>query len=264
MRAVPALRFVEVAMAGMSSGKVRSLGMRFGAALGLLFGCVLPLEAAAVEAPQPPYVEVTGEAEVQAAPDTALLDFGVVSRAETAAAAAQQNAAAMQAVLDAVRKALGPNAEIGTGTYSLRADYATPRDSTAPRISGYIATNVVRLRTDALGRLGELIDVATKAGANQVQRIAFTLSDPSGAQRRALREAVLDANAEAEAIAAALGAKVGSVQSVTEQDSGPVRPFMQDAMMARAAEAATPIEPGVLTLRARVLVRAHLLYVSPR
>ncbi|MGH8666689.1 MAG: SIMPL domain-containing protein, partial [Burkholderiales bacterium] len=112
--------------------------------------------------------------------------------------------------------------------------------------------------TRSLDRLGELIDIATQAGANQVQRIVFTLSDPADPGRRALRDAVKDAQAEAAAIAAALGATLGPVQSVVEQEMGPIRPFMQDAVMARAEAAATPIEPGMVSVRARVVVRIQI------
>ena len=216
--------------------------------------------AAGAETPPAPYIEVTGEAEARVVPDTAVLDFGVTTRADTAAAAVQQNAARMQAVLAAVRKALGADAQIGTGTYSLRAEYSPqPRDTTPPRVIGYVAANVVRLETRELKRLGELIDIAAQAGANQVQRLAFTLSDPTGPRQRALRDAVLDAQAEAQSIAAALKATLGPVHSVIEQDSGPVRPFMHDAVMARAEAAATPIEPGTIAVRARVLLRVQVL-----
>jgi uncharacterized protein YggE len=207
-----------------------------------------------------PYIEVSGEAETRVAPDTALLEFGVTTRADTAAVAAQQNAVRMKAVLDAVGKALGSDAQIGTGTYSLRAEYSSPRDGTPARVTGYTASNIVRLETRELARLGELIDTAAQAGANQVQRIVFTLSDPAAPRRSALREAVRDAQAEAGAIAEALGARLGPVQSVIEQETGPIRPFMHDAVMARAEAATTPIEPGMISVRARVLARIQLLH----
>jgi uncharacterized protein len=222
--------------------------------------CAAPARAAtSPESPLPPYIEVTGEAEARVAPDTAQLDFGVMTRADTAAVAVQQNAARMKAVLAAIRQALGSEGQIGTGNYSLRADYSAPRDGTPPRVTGYTASNVVRLETRELARVGELIDIAAQAGSNQVQRIAFTLRDPSAPRRRALSEAVLDAQGEAEAIAAALKAGLGPVHSVIEQDSGPIRPFMQEAVMARAADAATtPIEPGTVSVRARVLLRVQI------
>ena len=212
----------------------------------------------AAETVLPPYIEVTGEAEVKVAPDAAQLHFGVTTRADNAAAAAQQNATRMKAVLDAVRKALGSDAQIGTGTYSLRAEHSSPRDGTPARVIGYTASNIVRLETRELARLGELIDIATQAGANQVQRIVFILSDPAAAHRRALGDAVADARARAEAIAAALGVKPGPVQSAIEQEMGPIRPYMQDAVMARAEAAATPIEPGMVSVRSRVLLRIEI------
>ncbi|MPZ43312.1 MAG: DUF541 domain-containing protein [Betaproteobacteria bacterium] len=228
------------------------------AAFFLFLGVSWSSHGVAAEPDRAPYIEVTGEAEVRVSPDTAQLAFGVTTRADNAAAAAQQNATRMEAVLDAVRKALGSGAQIGTGTYSLRAEHSSPRDGTPARVTGYTASNIVRLETRELDRLGELIDVATQAGANQVQRIGFTLSDPAAARRGALRDAVADAQAEAEAIAAALGTTLGPVQSVVEQEMGPIRPFMQDAVMARAEAAATPIEPGMVSVRSRVLVRIQI------
>jgi uncharacterized protein YggE len=225
------------------------------------FGLLCALWATGGNAAAPasaPYIEVTGEAEVKVAPDAAELHFGVTTRADNAAAAAQQNATRMKAVLDAVRKALGPQAQIGTGAYSLRAEHSSPRDGTPAKVIGYSASNTVRLETRELARLGELIDIATQAGANQVQRVVFTLSDPAAARRRALGEAVAEAQAEAQAIAAALGATLGPVQAATEQDMGPIRPYMQEAMMARAEAAATPIEPGMISVRSRVLLRIEI------
>ena len=228
------------------------------AALVLAGAAAMPLCAARGAEPAPAYIEVSGEAETRVSPDTVQLDFGVSTRAGSAAEAARQNATRMKAVLDAVRKALGPAGQIGTGTYTLRPEYDAPRDGRPPKVTGYHASNVVRVETRELARVGELIDLAVEAGANQVQRIAFTLSDPGTARRRALNDAVLDARAEAETIAKALGVALGPVQSVIEQDSGPVRPFMQDAMVARAEAAATPIEPGSVSVRARVLMRVLL------
>ncbi len=215
-----------------------------------------PAYSAHIDTAPPPYIEVTAEAETRVAPDRAHLDFGVMTRADTGGNAAQQNAARMKAVLSAVRGALGTESQIGTGTYNVRAEYSQSREGGEPRIIGYVATNIVRLETPELGRIGELIDIAIKAGANQVQRIAFGLSDTAAPRRNALREAVLKAQSEAEAIAAALKLTLGPVQSITDQEAGPIRPYAQDAVLMRAqAGATTPVEPGVVNVRARVVMR---------
>jgi len=212
--------------------------------------------AASSDAPPPPYIEVTAEAETRVMPDLAQLDFGVMTRADTAGSATQQNAARMKAVLAAVRAALGAGTQIGTGTFNVRAEYSQAREGGEPRITGYVATNIVRLETSELGRVGDVIDVAIKSGANQVQRMAFGLSDAAAPRRSALREAVLKAQSEAEAIAAALKLTLGPVQSVVDQEMGAARPFAQDAVLMRAqAAAVTPVEPGMVSVRARVVLR---------
>lgn len=226
----------------------------------LLAVCAAAVETATADGPVglPAHIEVSAEAEARSAPDVAVLEFGVVARAESAAVATQQNAGRMKAVLAAVRQTLGAQAQIGTGTYALRAEYAQSRDGGEPRIVGYAASNIVRLETPEMARLGEVIDAAIKAGANQVQRLTFGLGDPAAARREALRDAVLKARSDAETMAGALGLKLGPVLSIGSQDSGPVRPFAQEAMVARAAAATTPIEPGHVSVRARVTLRVQI------
>lgn len=233
----------------------------FASSLAAAVLCVPALHAAPAEVRPPSTVEVTAESQVEVPADLAVLDFGVVTQAPTAAAAARQNSERMDGVLAAVRKALGAKAQLSTGTYSLRPDYAppVPRDSGAPRVIGYTASNIVQLKTAELARLGDVIDLAIKAGANQVQRIAFTLNDSGAPHREALRDAVLKARGEAEAIAAAIGLKVTGVYSVVEQDTGVVRPLMREAMMARAESApATPVEPGLIQVRARIVLTVEV------
>ena len=224
------------------------------AALVLSTAFVFSGNAAAGEAREPGTIEVTAESQVEAQPDLAILEFGVVTQAPTAAAAAQRNTEQMDAALGALRKTLGANVRLTTGTYSLRPNYSSSRDGTAPKVTGYTATNVIQLKTQELARLGPIIDVVVQAGANYVQRITFTLSDEAVPHATALRNAVLKARAEAETIAAALGLTIVGVHSVTEQDLGPVRPLMRSAMAQAETAAATPIEAGTIQIRARVVL----------
>ena len=202
-------------------------------------------------------IEVSAEAIVEAAADLALLDFGVLTQAETAANASRENANRMQAVLAAVRKAAGENARLSTGTFSVRPVYANTREPGPPRVTGYQVSNVVQLRTLALPRVSDAIDAAIAAGANQVQRIAFGLASDEAPRREALSKAVATAQDKAQTIATALGVKLGPVYSVTEQDMGRAQPLVrQMAAFAGAPESAppTPVEPGQIEVRARVVL----------
>src|SRR3954451_13049282 len=90
----------------------------------------------------------------------------------------------------------------------------------------------------------KLIDAATAAGANRVQRLVFTLKDEEAPQREALRNATVKAKAKAEDIAKALGVKLVRVLSVTENERS-FRPLAraEPAMLAQQM-APTAIESG--------------------
>jgi uncharacterized protein len=216
-----------------------------------------PAPAASGDARLTRSIEVTGEARVDVPADLALADFGVVTQAETAEAAARENSSRMEKVVAALRKSAGADAQISTGTYSIRPVYTNPKDRTEPRIAGYNVSNTVHVRSKSLARLGTVIDAAVQAGANQVQRLAFTLSDDSEPRRAALGRAAAQARDKAQAIAAALGLKAGRVQSIVEQDQGGVRPLAREAYAVQAA-APTPIEPGPVEVRARVVLTVEI------
>jgi uncharacterized protein YggE len=219
-----------------------------------------PMHTHAAELRPPNTIEVTAEAQVEVPADLALLDVGVVTQAETAAAASSENARRMEAVLGAVRKVMGKDARVSTGAYVIRPVYSPAREGGTPRITGYAVSNVVHLRSGALARVGDAVDAAVRAGANQVQRLAFTLADDESPRREALRAAVLKARERTQAIAAALGVKLGSVHSVVEQDVGMVRPLRQAMAMSAESVPATPVEPGQVEVRARVVLTTEIAH----
>jgi uncharacterized protein len=224
------------------------------AALALISTSVAAQEPA--ERLLPPSIRVSGEATVTAQPDQAQLDL-VTTQAQTAQTAAANNAQQLERTLAELRRALGANAEIKTVSYSLSPDYRYPREGGKPTITGYTATNLVRVTLKDLTRLGQVIDVATQAGANRIHRLQFTLKDEQAAQAQALRAAALKARAQAEALAQALGVKIRRVLSLVESSAG-VQPLARDVMLARAEAASTPIEPGTIEVRATVTLTVEI------
>lgn len=204
-------------------------------------------------------IRVTGQGSVTSRPDRAEIDLGVVTRADTSEQAAAENARVVRNVFGALRGVLGPNAEIETISYTLSPDYQYPPQG-QPRITGYTATNVVRVTQDELSRLGPVIDAATRAGANQIQRIRFTLKDEAAAKAGALRMAALDARAKASSLARALGLQIVRTRSVEE--TGPMPRPMYELAMARAEAPTTPIIPG--TIETTAMVTLTVDFGTPR
>ena len=205
-------------------------------------------------------IRVTGEATVTAKPDQAEINLGVVTQAATGQAAATQNAQKQDAVLAALRKALGTGAEIKTLGYSLSPNYRYPKEGGQPTLSGYTASNVVQVKTGELAQVGKLIDAATQSGANTVQALRFTLKDEQAALSQALREAAIKARAKADTLASALGLKIVRVLHV-EEGGQPVRPVFAEAMAMRAGDGAappTPVEPGTIEVQAMVTLTVEI------
>ena len=72
-----------------------------------LFYIALALVTTQPQQAAPPEIRVTGTATVRAEPERAEIDLGVVTQAATAKEAADANAEKLEAVIAAVREALG-------------------------------------------------------------------------------------------------------------------------------------------------------------
>lgn len=201
-------------------------------------------------------IRVSGVGEVDVAPDEARISFAVDTSAETAQAAGAENARVMERVIAALTAAGIPRGDLETQHYTVHPEYVHEQGMREPRIRGYRATNQVVLKTRALTRVGELIDIALGAGANRVDGVSFSVSDPSPVMAEALREAVMRARTQAEAIAAALGVRVGAVLDASTSAAPPQPMMRREMMQAVAADAAapTPIEPGEQTVMATVSI----------
>jgi uncharacterized protein YggE len=199
-----------------------------------------------------PAIRVTGEASVTSRPDRVELDLGVVTRGASSQQASAENARTLQNVLAALRKTLGAKAntaaDIETVSYALEPNYQYPQNG-EPKIVGYTATNVVRVTEDDLTNVGAVIDAATRAGANQIERIRFTLKDEAAAKASALRGAALDARAKANSLAGALGVQITRIRSIDEA-SPTSRPLFDVAL--RSTAQATPVLPRAIETNATV------------
>ncbi len=208
-----------------------------------------------------PSVTVHGEAVITAEPDQAELDIGVVTQSRSAPEAARENAGKVARVLAEMKKILGKGDEVKTAGYSLNPNYRYPQGG-KPVITGYTATNTLRIKIGNLASVGNLIDVSMQSGANSINRLAFTLKDEHAVQLEALRLASQKARDKAEEMAAALGLKIVSILAVNEGDRG-VRPIVMPLargaqMEAMAAASPTPVEAGTIEVRSAVTLTGEV------
>ena len=206
-----------------------------------------------------PFVRASGEGVVSIRPDQMKINVGVTTQARTAQEAADQNATRLSEVLAALRQVLGPNADIKTVGYSVTPNYRYPQGGGQPEITGYTATNTLEVTTADLNIAGRIIDTATQAGANNVSGLRFLLKDPAPARNQALKLASQQAKVHADAIAQGLNARLGAVLAASESFTSRIVSSTEDRGLAAAGAPATPVESGMLEVRAHVTIEIELL-----
>lgn len=207
------------------------------------------------ETPSPPSISVDADGKVLATPDLASLILEVETQAATAVAAGQENAKQADAVLKAVKPALGPEDKLRTLGYSLTPVHSYQDRSSPPEIKGYRATNRFEVKVMDVARLGTVIDTALKSGATRVNGPFWSHSRSEELQRQAAVNALERARRLAEALALAAGLKIKSVDKISTMTRiiGP-RGAAEPYLMAKAASPAvpTPIEAGEEEITAHI------------
>ncbi len=231
--------------------------------LGCAVWIALSVAAPAVAAPDAqqrsaedrPNITVSGEGEVRAEPDMAIVTVGVTVVAPTSQDAMDQVSQRLTDV-SASARALGiEDRDIQTTGLSLQPIFRPrPRSDDPPEIDSYRASNNISLVVRDVSRAGIVLDAASRSGANVVGGLRFGLSNLDELRRQALANAVREAERKARAMASAAGVSISGVLSISEDGLAAPQPLGRaDALRAAPAEAvAPPVEPGELVVRARV------------
>ncbi len=231
--------------------------------LSALLVCVslfAPMTTCAAAEATPPILSVSGSGRVQSAPDQAAITLGVVTRAETAGEAQQENTAKATAIRSALT-ALGiEERDIKTEDYSFRPEYSRERNE-RNTIVGYTASNTIRVRVRDVALVGDVVDAVLANGANTIHSLDFSIRDTDALRKKALESAVKDARSKADTIASALGKSIVGVHHVTE-NTGMFQPRQSNMMMKSmdASAESTPIDAGTLSLTADV----HIEFILSR
>ncbi|HVD94224.1 MAG TPA: SIMPL domain-containing protein [Vicinamibacterales bacterium] len=227
----------------------------------MLMTLVLAAPQASAQSPDasnPPNVVVTsGEAVVRHAPDRAFVTVTVEARAKNPRDAQRQNAEAMTAVQQRLTAARVPKDAIRTLGYDLEQEFDFTQGRRVPR--EFVARNAIEVRVDEIARVGELLDVVVQGGATSVSGVRFDIQDREKIERDALRLAVVDARSRAEAAAAGAGRTVDRILKIEDARDAGISPMPRTIMTMKAADAApTPVEPGLVEIRARVTLTASM------
>jgi uncharacterized protein YggE len=203
-------------------------------------------------------ITVVGKGEAKAAPNTASVQLGVQSEAETARQALSDNNTRMQALIVQLKELGVAEKDIQTSNITIYPRY----DDKGRDVLGYQVSNTVTVTIRNISQTGELLDKVVDAGANNVTGISFAIDQPSAIEQAARDAAIKDARARAEAMAKASNATIGQVLSITENIGAsppPVYPMEARATAGgMAADAMVPVQSGEQTINAQVQITFEL------
>jgi uncharacterized protein YggE len=201
-----------------------------------------------------PRISVTGTGTVTAYPDEADIMFSVRTQDSSATKTAAENGVQATAVFASLA-ALGVNkSDIRTISYSLSPAYDSYNYS---KVVGYVAVNsmeVIVTGTENLPSVGKIVDAVVQAGANQVDGISFTFTDPNynTLRTQAYQKAVQDSNSQASAIVSGLGGVILGVASVSTNYGYGIVPQPIPYANTGGAKQPTPINSGPQQVTATV------------
>lgn len=198
-------------------------------------------------------LNVNGLGQVYLTPDIAYIYIGVHTEGATASEAVDSNKGQTTAVIDALKEAGVAEKDIRTINFSIYPSQQYGPDGT---ITGtvYMVDNTVYITVRDLDGLGDLLDSAISAGANNINSIQFDVADKTEAVKEARTKAVQDAKLQAQELADAAGISLGDIQTINFYDnSPPISDYGKGGGGGDAfASATVPIQPGQLTIAVTV------------
>ena len=227
---------------------------------------VFVLSLAAGHAQQPKFtidrntrsVAITATEKVKNMADIATVHVGFLAYGPDKDTAYANGSRVSNAIMDALRKANVAKDDIQSENQSVvqAQPYELQNLSPTERVQRAFRVQqswTMRVKADDGARV---LDIATKAGANESGQIDWSLRDPNAAESAAAAKALGRARTQAAAMSQELGVKLGVLLFASNQvEAQPVRPLpmmMSKAMSANAQVAPLAINPREIETSATV------------
>ncbi len=195
-------------------------------------------------------LEVSETASVSAPANLVRISFAVESDAGEAGESVRRNAQQTTKLLEALRKMGAEEDRLETSGYRLNPMYDR---GSVREVTSYRVRNTVVLTSKSIKNAGAYIDVATAAGATNVDSLSFSHDQGEMLRDKASIKALQKAVKTAERLAAAAGLTVKRIVKINYSSPGPVVRYARTAL-AEAGGASTPIESGDLSVSATIFV----------
>jgi uncharacterized protein YggE len=128
------------------------------------------------------------------------------------------------------------------------------REGGSGEVVGYRASSSLNVTVRDITKVGDILDQATAAGANNISGVSFTVDDSDPIEDQARQEAIDDAYRRANDLARLMGVSLGDVISISEVIGGGPVPLAAERAVGMGGGGGGGIAPGELEITSQVQV----------
>lgn len=192
-------------------------------------------------------ITISEKGTVYVKPDLAITAASVVTEKTTVEAAMAENTAKMNAVIEAMKEEGIEEKDLKTAAFSIYPRYEWQEKTQfypAGRrvLAGYEVRQSLEIKIRDMEKIGQIIERAAGAGANQLSDLQFTVDDQDKVKKEAREQAIEKAKSKAKELASQLGVSLIRISNFSEYGASPIYYGLERAV---AEESAAPqIEVG--------------------
>ncbi|MPN47107.1 26 kDa periplasmic immunogenic protein [bioreactor metagenome] len=161
----------------------------------------------------------------------------------------------MNTIIAAIKKEGIKAEDIKTNDYSINPKYDYDKNTGRSSIVGYTVSNILKVTVKDIMKVGQVIDIAVKNGANTSNSISFGISDYDTYYNKALLKALSNAQGKAQAISSFLAVKLTTPVKIIENSNGIPNDYpisFNGKLESAASSDSTSLQAGVYKVKADV------------
>lgn len=163
-------------------------------------------------------ITVAGFGKINGNNDIAMTTMGYSNTDKDVAKAQADNKKVMDQIFAELKK-IGVEDKDLQSNYSIYPDYNYTPDR-GQELKGYRVSNSLTIKIRNLSKISEVLSLAGKYGATEVNGLSFTIDEPENLKSQARDKALLDAKTKAAHLANVLGLRLGGVITYNEYEGG--------------------------------------------
>ncbi len=162
-------------------------------------------------------ISINGYGKITGRNDIAVTTIGFSNTDKEVGTAQATNKKVMDQVMVDLKK-IGIEDKDLQSNYMIYPEYNYTQDK-GSELKGYKVTNNITVKVRDLTKVNEVLNLAGKYGANEVNGLNFTIDDPENLKTEARNKALADAKEKAQVLAQKLGLKLGGVMYYSEYEA---------------------------------------------